>query len=208
MSALSLAVGSPTLADRFFARRLLTDLILLGAGAALVALSAQLTVPLWPVPITAQTLAAFLVGATLGALRGGLSLALYVLVGALGAPVFSEGNSGFDALLGNDGGFLIGFIPAAALAGWLAERRWDRRLPTALAAFGLAAVVPYVFGLPWLAFWLGQNGYANDLVAVLEAGLFPFVIGALLKVVLAALLLRLAWRRAERTHVAHPDDAE
>ena len=208
MSALSLAVGSPTLADQFFRRRLVTDLVLLAAGAALVALCAQLTIPLWPVSITAQTLAVFLVGASLGAVRGASSLTLYAVIGALGAPVFSEGNSGFDALTGNDGGFIVGFIPAAALSGWLAQRRWDRRLPTGLAALGLAALVVYLFGLPWLAIWLGQNGYANDPLAVLEAGLFPFVIGALVKVVVAALLLRLAWYRAMRAHPAHPDDAE
>lgn len=208
MSRLSLAVGSPTLADQFFARRLVTDLVLVGAGAALVALCAQLAIPLWPVPITAQTLGVLLVGASLGALRGALSLTLYVAIGAFGLPVFSQGSSGFDALVDNDGGFIIGFIFAAAVAGWLAQRRWDRRLPTGLAALGIAAIVPYVSGLPWLAYWLGANGYPNDPRSVLEAGLYPFAIGALVKIVVGAVLLRLAWYRAERAHPGHPDEAE
>lgn len=208
MSRLSLAKGSPTLADQYFARRLGTDLILIGAGAAFVALSAQLTVPLWPVPITAQTLAVILVGATLGATRGALSLTVYATAGALGAPVFSQGSSGADVLIGGTGGFIIGFIFSATLAGALAQRGWDRRLPTALTAMALAVAVPYVPGLLWLGFWLGQNGCANDLQAVLKAGLYLFVMGELIKVVVAALLLRLAWRQTIRAHSPHPDEAE
>ena len=208
MSPLSLAVGSPTLADQFFARRLVTDVVLLAAGTALVALCAQLTIPLWPVPITAQTLAVILVGATLGALRGALSLTVYAAIGALGLPVFSKGSSGIDVLSGSTGGFIIGFIFAAAAAGWLAQRRWDRRLPTALAALGVAAIVPFVFGLPWLGYWFGQAGLANDPSAVLAAGFYPFVIGELLKVFAAAGLLRFAWHRAMRARPLHPDDAE
>lgn len=208
MSRLSLATGGPTLVDQFFARRLATDLILLTAGAALVALSAQLTIPMWPVPITAQTLAVLLVGAALGTVRGALSLTLYAAAGALGAPVFSEASSGVDELTGPTGGFIIGFILAAGLAGWLAQRGWDHRLLTALAAMALAAAVPYVPGLPWLGFWLGQAGAANDLLAVLDAGLFPFIIGAVVKLVLAALILRLAWLRSLRVHPLNTDDAE
>lgn len=208
MSRLSLATGGPTLADHFFERRLVVDLVLVGAGAAFVALFAQLTIPLWPVPITAQTFGVLLVGSTLGAARGALSLTVYLVVGLLGAPVFSDGASGIEALFGGSGGFLIGFIFAAALAGWLAQRGWDRRLPTGLAVLALAAVVPYVFGLPWLAFWLGQLGAPNDPLDVLELGLFQFVIGDVAKLVVAALILRLAWRRALRVHAVHPDDAD
>ena len=206
MSRLSLATGGPTIADRFFPRGVVTDLVLLGSGAAFVALCAQLTIPLWPVSITAQTFGVLLVGAALGAIRGALALTVYFVVGLLGAPVFSDGASGIEALLDGSGGFLIGFIGAAALAGWLAQRGWDRRLPTGIAAMALSAVVPYFIGLPWLAVWLGGVGAPNDPLYVLQAGVFPFVIGAVVKLVVAALLLRVAWYRALRVQVEHPDD--
>lgn len=205
---LSLAAGSPTLADHVFARRLLTDLALVAAGAALVALCAQLAIPLWPVPATAQTLAVLLVGASLGALRGALSLALYAALGTLGLPVFSGASSGIETVKGSTGGFILGFVLAAALAGWLAQRGWDRRFPTALASFALAAALPFTIGLPWLGHWLGQVGQADDLASVLAAGLYPFVVGEVLKVVAAALLLRLAWRATTRTPPPHPDDED
>lgn len=208
MSRLSLATGGPTLADQFFARRVVIDLILIAAGAALVALSAQLSIPLWPVSITAQTLAVILVGATLGALRGALSLTLYAVVGFLGLPVFYGASSGIDVLFGGTGGYIVGFIFAAALAGWLAHRGWDRRLPTALAAMGLAVAVPYLPGLPWLGFWLGSVGAPNDPLSVLGSGLFPFIIGEVAKVTVAAVLLRLAWHQTLRVQPVDPDDVE
>ena len=208
MSPLSIAVGRPTLADHLFHRRLLTDLVLLAAGAALVALCAQLAIPLWPVPITAQTLAVLLVGASLGAVRGALSLTVYVGLGTLGLPIFSGGSSGLDVLTGGTGGFLIGFILAAGLAGWLAQRRWDRRFLTGVASLAAASAVTFAIGLPWLGVWLGQNGFHNDLPAVLAAGLYPFVFGELVKVLLAALILRLIWRGVARTEAQHPEDPE
>ena len=208
MSPLSIAVGRPTLADHLFRRRLLTDLVLLAAGAALVALCAQLAIPLWPVPITAQTLAVLLVGASLGAVRGALSLTVYVGLGTLGLPIFSGGSSGLDVLTGGTGGFLIGFILAAGLAGWLAQRRWDRRFLTGVASLAAASAVTFAIGLPWLGVWLGQNGFHNDLPAVLAAGLYPFVFGELVKVLLAALILRLIWRGVARTEAQHPEDPE
>jgi biotin transport system substrate-specific component len=175
---------------------LLADVALVALGAALVALAAQITIVLsfTPVPITAQTFTVFLVGGSLGVMRGAASLSLYVLLGLVGVPVYSDGGSGWDVVSGATGGYLVGFVVAAALAGLLAERRWDRRLSSSIAAMLTANVVIYVVGVPWLA-------AAADLGAqdALEQGLYPFVVGDLVKLYLAGALLPAAWKLVERT---------
>jgi len=198
---LTLAVGRPTLADRIFSRRLATDLVLVAAGAALVSLSAQLTIPMIPVPITGQTLAVLLVGATLGAVRGAISLALYAVLGIVGLPVFSEASSGLGVVGGPTGGYIIGFIFAAALTGWLAQREWDHRILKAIAAFGAGTVVTFAFGLPWLAAVLDLN-----LEQTLNAGLYPFIVGGVIKALLAAGFIRLAWFGVHRNDTRRIDD--
>jgi biotin transport system substrate-specific component len=174
---------------------LLTDVLLVLAGAGFVALAAQVSfeLPFTPVPITGQTFAVVLVGASLGALLGLASLGLYVFVGALGAPVYAEGNRGWEILTGPTGGYVVGFLAAAALTGWLAQQRWDRRFPTAVAAMLTGNVVIYLFGLPWLAVDQGL-GFEETM----KLGLAPFVVGDLLKLYLAGALLPLAWRGVER----------
>jgi biotin transport system substrate-specific component len=174
---------------------LLADVVLVVAGAAVVALAAQWEIKLWftPVPITGQTFAVLLVGASLGWLRGGASLLLYFLVGLAGAPVYAGGEGGWEWVEGATGGYLVGFIFAAALTGWLAQRRWDRQFSSSVAAMLTASVVIYAFGLPWLAH-VANLGVEDTL----EAGLYPFVVGDLLKLYLAGALLPGAWRLVER----------
>lgn len=210
MSTITLAVGRPTLADRVFSRSLVTDIVLVVAGAALTALAAQVAVPLWPVPITGQTLAVLLVGVSLGATRGAISLALYAVLGIVGLPVFSEQSSGWGVIAGPTGGYIIGFIFAAALTGWLAQREWDRKLLRAFLAFLAGSVVPFAFGLPWLAAALGSLGYPNDLNSVLQAGLYPFIIGGIFKAALGAGIITAAWaavRASDRRAAAKNADA-
>lgn len=200
MSNLTLAIGRPTIADRVLPRSIALDIVLVVAGVALTAVAAQVSVPLWPVPITGQTLAVLLVGVTLGAVRAGLSLALYAVVGVLGLPVFSQASSGWSVLAGPTGGYIIGFVFAAVLTGWLAQLEWDRKLPKALVAFFAGSIVPFAFGLPWLAVSLGKLGYPNDLNSVLTAGFYPFIVGGIIKAVIGAGLISLAWflvRRSE-----------
>ncbi len=173
-------------------QQLAADVLLVLGGSLFTALMARITIPLpfTPVPITGQTLAVLLVGAALGSRRGALSMAAYVLEGALGLPVFAGGTAGLRRLTGPTGGYLIGFIAAAFVTGWLAERGWDRRpLWTALAMLIGNAVI-YLFGLPWLAMFLG--GFAGPKGA-LALGLLPFIPGDLLKLALAAFLLPSAW---------------
>ncbi|WP_309617385.1 biotin transporter BioY [Salinibacterium sp.] len=193
MSNLTLALGKPTLADRIFSRSIAVDAVLIAAGAALTAVAAQIAVPLWPVPITGQTLAVLLVGVTLGAVRGGISMVLYAALGIIGLPVFSESSSGWSVVAGPTGGYIIGFIFSAILTGWLAQREWDRKLLRAFVAFLIGSVVTFAFGLPWLATFLGAVGAPNDLQSVLQAGLYPFILGGVIKSILGAGIITLAW---------------
>lgn len=174
---------------------LLVDVLLVVAGAGLVALCAQIEIPLGftPVPISGQTFAVLLVGASLGPLLGASSLLVYFCVGLIGAPVYSGGDGGWEIVHGATGGYLVGFIAAAVLTGWLAQRRWDRHFNSAVAAMLSGSVVIYSFGLPWLAKEIGTG-----LEGTLEAGLYPFVIGDLIKLYLAGMLLPGAWKLVKR----------
>jgi biotin transport system substrate-specific component len=188
MSTLSLAIGRPTIADRIFARGIAMDVVLVLAGTALTAIAAQVSVPLWPVPITGQTLAVLLVGSSLGALRGTLSMVFYAVLGMVGLPIFSDGSHGFSVIAGPTGGYIVGFIFAAALTGWLAQRAWDHRILGAILSFAAGSVVTFAIGLPWLAFSLGLN-----LEQTLQGGLYPFILGGVIKALLAAGIIRLTW---------------
>jgi biotin transport system substrate-specific component len=193
MSTLSLPVGRPTLADRLITRSVLTDVMLVAGGAAFTGLLAQVAIPLWPVPITGQTLAVLLVGSTLGALRGVLAMVAYAVLGIVGVPWFSDASSGLQVIAGPTGGYIIGFIIAAGLTGWLAQRQWDRRVFGAFASFMAGTVVTFAVGLPWLAASLGLT-----LQQTLEAGLYPFIIGGIIKALLAAGIIPLAWKLTDR----------
>jgi biotin transport system substrate-specific component len=173
----------------------LTDVGLIALGTALIAGAAQISIalPFTPVPITGQTFAVLLVGATLGTVRGGASGLLYVLLGIAGAPIYAHGAEGWAMITGASGGYLVSFPFAAALSGWLAERRWDRRFSSAIGAMLTGNVLIYLVGLPWLAVVLGTS-----LEKTLEFGLYPFVPGDMFKLYLAAAALPAAWRYVGR----------
>lgn len=187
-----------TLIDRVVSRSLATDVLFTLAGTALVAVLAQVAIPLWPVPVTGQTLAVLLVGASLGAARGAASLALYAILGGLGLPIYSDAASGWSVLVGPTGGYIIGFIASAALVGWAAERRWDRGWYKPAITFIGGSLVVFAFGLPWLSYSLGQFGLPNDLQSTLVAGFYPFIIGGLIKAAIAAAVLPALWAAVER----------
>jgi len=170
---------------------LLTDAVLVALGAALISVAAQVSIPLpfTPVPITGQTFAVLLVGASLGTIRGGAAGSLYLVVGLTGVPVYADGQGGWDIVSGASGGYLIAFPIAAAMSGWLAERRWDRRFSSAVGAMLTGNALIYLIGLPWLAVVLDTS-----LERTLELGFYPFVIGDMIKLYLAAALLPTAWR--------------
>jgi biotin transport system substrate-specific component len=182
----------PTLIDRVVPRSLATDVALIFAGAVLTAIAAQIAIPMWPVPITGQTFAVLLVGAVLGASRGALSMITYFSMGAAGLPVFTGAVAGIT--FGTTFGYLVGFIAAAAVVGWLGQLHWHKKVSGVLASFLIGNAVIYMFGLPWLSFALANLGLASDLGAVLAAGLVPFLVGDAIKMALAAAALPLAWK--------------
>ncbi|CAN5905490.1 biotin transporter BioY [soil metagenome] len=157
-------------------------------GVAFVALLAQVRVQVGPVPLTGQTLGVLLLGAAYGTRLGAATLATYLLVGALGLPIFQGAASGWAYLMGSTGGYLVGFVLAAALVGALAERGWDKHVASAALAMLLGNLVIYAPGLLWL------HRISPDWATTLQWGLTPFVLGDLLKLALAAGLLPTAWR--------------
>jgi biotin transport system substrate-specific component len=173
----------------------LTNALLVAAGVLLVAGAAQVRIPLadTPVPITGQTFAVVLIGAAYGASLGASTLVAYWLIGLAGAPIYAEGKSGWDTFVGPTGGYIVGFVLAAALTGYLAQQRWDRRFSSSLGAMLLGNVAIYVPGLLWLAHYL--NTGVND---TLVAGLYPFVLGDVIKLFLAGALLPSAWLAVRR----------
>jgi biotin transport system substrate-specific component len=175
---------------------LFVDALLVVAGAAVVAAAAQISVklPFTPLPITGQTFSVLLVGASLGSLLGSTSMLLYLVLGIAGAPVYAHHTSGWSVITGATGGYVVGFVIAAAVTGFLAERQWDRRLSSAIAIMLTGNVVIYLVGLPWLASVLDTN-----LEKTLELGLYPFVPGDIFKLYLAAALLPGAWWLVERS---------
>jgi len=172
-------------------------IVLIVAGALFVALSAQVFIPTLPVPFTAQTFGVLAVGGALGFRRGAAALLLYLAIGAIGIPVYSEGRAGVAILSGVTGGYLIGFVVAAALVGRLAELGWDRHLGGAIAMMAIGTALIYAIGVPWLK-------VSADLpwaTAVAE-GMTKFLLWDGAKLVVAAGLFPAAWWLIGR----RPDD--
>ncbi len=158
--------------------------------AAVTGLAAQVRVPLpfTPVPITLQTFAVLLTGVVLGARWGGASQGLYAILGAAGVPWFTGTAGGLGQILGPTGGYIVGFVLAAAVVGYVTDRYLKARRFAALVAVLAVANfgVIYGVGLPWLYAWLATTSGAPSLVKLLELGLVPFVPGDVVKLLAAA----------------------
>ena len=196
MSAFASAPRRAVLADVIPGSRV-RDAILVVSGALLTALFAQISieVPGSPVPITGQTLAVGLVGATLGLRRGMASLSLYALLG-LFLPFYAEGNSGWDVIWGASGGYIVGFIFAAGFIGWMAEHGADRSVVMAFLAFVGGQLLIFAFGLAGLKIAVDESwGWT------IHNGFTIFIVGGLVKAAIGAAVLPSAWglvRRFER----------
>lgn len=167
------------------------DVAVVLAGSLLLALSAKFQVPFFPVPMSMQTFVAIGLGLALGPTRGAVAVALYLAQGAAGFPVFAgtpEKGIGLAYMMGPTGGFLIGFVLAALVAGWLAKRGFDRNPAMAMVAALLAGAVIYVPGLLWLGMVIGWDK------PVLAFGLYPFIPGDIAKAMLAAIAFPTAWK--------------
>jgi len=194
MSRFTVGLGRATLADRFFPRGLATDAVLVASGAGLTAICAQVVIPVGPIPVTAQAMAALFVGMLLGALRGAMALTLYVCMGWAGLPVFSDGGAGTERLFGPSGGYIVGFILAAAVVGWIAERGWDRTFPRATVSALAGSASIYIVGLPWHAV-TGVDSYQQTLASSLAI----FVLSDVVKSVLTAIGVSACWSWARRS---------
>ena len=183
-------IARPSTRARVFAM----DAALVLAGVAVVALLAKVSFYIGPVPITGQTLGVILVGATLGARRGAASLTSYMVLGLAGLPTFAGPIAGPAYVLSPSFGFIVGFIPAAFVAGWFAQRAWDRRPVLAFAGFVTASVIPFLLGVPYMALILANVIGANvSFASIMQAGVLPFIVPGLIKAAFAALLVPGAW---------------
>jgi len=182
----------------------LTAVVLLFGLISLGATVLRINLPFTPVPITLQTFGVILAGGALGLRWGLATVALYYLIGLAGAPIFANGSSGWAAISGASGGYLVGFFVAASLAGLMSQlgaNRWN-----SIWAMLAGSVVVYVIGLPWLSFFVAPGwpcsaeAMSIDSInsPVLWCGLYPFVIGDLLKTLAAALILVSLWKVADK----------
>ena len=161
----------------------------------LTIVAAQISIPLpfTPVPFTLQPMVVLLGGAALGARLGMSSQVLYLALGLAGLPVFAASPAlpqGFARLLGPTGGFLMSYPFAAFAAGYLAERRFDRRYLTSVVAMGAGLAIVFASGIAWMAWGVPHLGLAT----AVRAGLVPFLPADIVKILLAATVLPAAWR--------------
>lgn len=186
-----MTASSATLLGRVLpATRPLPAILAVLGGAALIALATRVQVPMWPVPMTLQTLAVMAVAMAFGARLGVAAVATYLAQGAAGLPVFASGG-GFAHLAGPTAGYLWGFLAAALIVGHLADRGLGRHPAAAFALALLGSAVVFFAGWAWLAMLIG-GGPAFD------AGVLPFVVGDVVKAALAAAVLPLAWNLLAR----------
>jgi biotin transport system substrate-specific component len=158
-------------------------------GTVLLTISAKIKVPFYPVPMTMQSLVVLVIGATYGWRLGAATLALYLVEGAVGLPVFAdtpERGIGLAYMMGPTGGYLVGFLLAAAVVGWLAERGWSRTIPLTFAAMAIGHAVLFAAGFAWLATLIGPE-------KAWVAGVAPFGLATLLKTALGAALVPALW---------------
>ncbi|MEK9710406.1 MAG: biotin transporter BioY [Alphaproteobacteria bacterium] len=189
------AVRMPTLSEAMLdslmtpsaATSAVTKAALVVFGSLLLAVSAQFKIPLYPVPVTGQTLVVLLIGMTYGPRLGGITLAAYLFEGTLGLPVFAGGAAGVAVLMGPTAGYLFGFLLAAIAMGYLAERGMGRTVVSTIAAMVIGNCVIYLCGALWLANFIGFG-------QAIAAGVLPFLYGDALKLVVAAGLMPWAWR--------------
>jgi len=165
------------------------NLALILVGSAIIAIAAQISVPMYPVPMTMQTLAISVIGLTFGARLAGLTLLAYLAEGALGLPVFANGGAGLLKLMGPTSGFLWGFVGMAFLTGWMAESVLSRGFVRLFIATFVPATLLFIPGV--LGLWVLTP---LDLSGAFKAGALPFLVGDVVKSLLAALVVFGGWR--------------
>ncbi len=187
------SIQFPVLADVLWEKPgWMRPLILALAGAGLLTLSAKLQIPFYPVPMTMQTFVVLGLGMIYGWKLGAFTVIAYMALGAFGLPVFAgtpEKGLGFAYMVGPTGGYLLGFVLAAATTGYLAEKGWDRKMISTFLAMLVGNILIYIPGLIWLGQVFGWDK------PILAWGMTPFLLGDLAKIVLAMIILPMAWKR-------------
>lgn len=171
------------------------QVLLVVAGIVALAVAAKIKVPMWPVPITMGTFAVLTIGAAYGARLGFVTILGYMLVGALGFDVFAGSSAeaaGLSYMMGGTGGYLLGYVLATIALGLAARAGWDRSAPKMAGALLLGNALIYIPGLIWLGMLYGWDK------PILAWGLWPFLVGDVLKLALAAAVLPLAWKAVGR----------
>jgi biotin transport system substrate-specific component len=165
-------------------KSLTANVVIALSGSILLALLARLSIPVpfSPVPITGQTFGILFLGAMLGSRLGMLSVIAYISEGIIGLPVFAGGSAGFLSLLGPTGGYLIGFIPAVYLVGFLSEKGWTNKFTTTFITMIIGTLVIFIFGISWLSVTAGFG-------TALKIGLYPYLPGAAVKIILATIVV-------------------
>lgn len=171
----------------FISNDLTTFIIKVALGANLIALLAQISIPMVPVPITGQTLGITIVGFALGRKAGTSAVLLYLFEGIIGLPVFATGASGFTSLLGPTGGYLYGFIFSTAILGYYSDKGVLNNFWKSFGVALVASAVTFIFGLIQLSFFVPEG-------TVFEYGLYPFIPGGVIKALLASMLVIPAYR--------------
>ena len=191
-----MSVANTTLRATVFPRStVMTKAGFVIAGVAFLSLLAQIAIPVpgSPVPVTGQTLGVLLLATSYGATLGTTTFLFYLLVGALGVPVFANGGSGLDRIVGATGGYLVGMLLTSALLGYLGGRKWDQKFKTALPAMLIGNVLTFALGLLWLNQFTGK-----DWAWTISAGFTPFIIGEILKIAIAGTSLPIIWQFVQR----------
>ena len=192
------AATAPTLSQVLWpardsdAARWMRAAILVSLGVAAMAIAAKVRILMWPVPITLQTLAVLTIGAAYGAGLGMTTMLAYLVVGAMGFDIFTSSSAetnGIAYMLGGSGGYLVGFVLAAGVLGWLARKGWDRSIPMMALAMLIGSALIYIPGL----LWLNIQPYSQGWSWTIANGLTPFLIGDALKLALAALVMPALW---------------
>jgi biotin transport system substrate-specific component len=184
--------SAPVMSELFWRRSgLARSVILAVAGSVLLAVSAKVQVPFWPVPMTMQSLVVLMIGVAYGSRLGAATVALYLAEGAAGLPVFAGAGAGAAYMAGPTGGYLLGFVLAAALTGWLAERGWDRSIGRAAVTLSLGHVLLFVPGVLWLAVLFGWT-------KAIAFGLTPFIAATVVKTAIGVALVGAFWSAQRR----------
>lgn len=184
------------LRPRSGAARLIAGVAIAFIGSIVLTASAKISVPVWPVPVTLQTMAVAALAAAFGTRLGLATVLLYIAQGLAGLPVFAGAAAGPAYLMGPTGGFILGFIPMALIVGYAADRGWSRNIFTLGAVMILADAVLFAFGFAWLLALSGQAGWidtSNVLLSAYKGAVEPFIIWDIVKMAFGAMTIWAGW---------------